>query len=453
MDLLKLKKPLALLFIIAMICAMCALAVSGQQDQQSPGDQQYSAGGGGTYALPGLPGVSISQGTNTVALSLSVASQQGTQTYFQVNSFAVLDPQSQSGTLYTLSQAVPGIMDSNDNQIQLDISKLQSSIQSTSQASLSDLYTTLRPSVNTLMVLAQVSQQSTQGSQATFQVQSLTVITPDGKATPFNLNNPMSVVVDSSSMRVYAVAFPQMYDFINAYVNNEENNQYTTVINNIVYQTVIVVSPPVLYPVLTPITFPSSWPIYYPVPVPVPIPVVTVRPRPPRPTGRPTSSPVVSPSLRPTGSPRPTGIISPRPTAIPSLVPTTSPRPTNPSAIPTTRPRPTGIISPRPTTGGGRLPTVNPTRTPIVSFSPPSGGGRAPIATVRPIATSRPPAGGVGGMPIVTRNPVTTNRPSSGGGGIGMPARPPSGGFRPTQAPTAARRLTELLTPGDLLMA
>jgi hypothetical protein len=428
LDLLKLKKPLAMLFVIIMICTTFALAVNGQQGQQYQGAPQTSAGSGGVYALPGLPGITIGQGTNTIALSVSIASQQDTQTYFQVNSFAILDPQSQAGTLYTLSEAVPGIMDSSDNQIQLDITQLQSSIQSTSQVSMSDLYTTLRPSVNTLMVIAQASQQSTQGSQAIFQVQSLTIITPDGQATPFNLNSPMSIVVDSSAMRVFTVAFQQLYDFVNSFITSEENNGYTTVINNIVYQPVIVVSPTVVYPIVTPITFPTTWPIYYPVPVRVPIPVVTVKPRPPKP--RPTASPIVNPSAAPTLKPT----VSPTrgPSVAPTIKPTFSPRPTGivsikPTVAPTTGP----ITSVRPTAGGGR-PTYRPTKTPVASYRPSTGGG-TPIGTYKPVTTYRPPV--------------------SGGGGAVMPTKPVTRGFRPTNTPPAIRRLTELLTPGDLITA
>src|SRR5512138_2469608 len=117
---------------MVMVGAIMLMAVNGAiGQQQGAGPEDY----GGGYAIPGIPGISLGPGTNTVALSVSIASQQGNRIYFQVNSFAVMDQQSQTATIYSLSQALPGIMDTSSNNVQIDIGQLQSSIESTQQAS------------------------------------------------------------------------------------------------------------------------------------------------------------------------------------------------------------------------------------------------------------------------------------------------------------------------------
>ncbi|MDI6897253.1 hypothetical protein [Methanocella conradii] len=389
-----------MLFVITMVSVGLLMAINSVIGQQYPPAGQGTEGG---YAI--LGGISLGPGTNTIALSVSIASQQGSQIYFQVNGFAIVDQQSQAATVYTLSQAMPGIMDTGNNNVQVDVSKLQSSIQSTQQASMSDLYTILRPSVNSLMVLAQLAQQGAQGAQATFQVQSLQVIMPDGQANVFNLSQPMSVVVDSSAMRVYTVGFPQVYNLVNTFIMNIQNNYYTSINYNVVAGPTIVVTPPVVYPIIAPIAFPAVWPVFYPVPVPVPMPVVTVTPLPPSvtPTKMPTVSPAVSPTKMPTVSPA----------VSPTKMPTVSPTVTHAASLtpsPTKKPVLSAIATKKPISSA-IVPTKKPVSTykPITTFKPTAGGGGGVITTKKPITTTYRPGGG--GMPIATRMPITTKKP------------------------------------------
>jgi hypothetical protein len=398
---------------MVMVGAIMLMAVNGAiGQQQGAGPADY----GGGYAVPGVPGISLGPGTNTVALSVSIASQQDSQIYFQVNSFALMDSQTQAFTVYDLSSAMPGIMDTSNNRVQIDIGKLQSSITSTSNAAMDDLYSMLRPSVNSLMVVADISQQGQQGTRATFQVERLTVIMPDGQTNEFDLSQPMSIVVDGAARRIFAVGFDQMYSLVNTYIVNIQNNYYTEINYNIVTGPVIVVTPPAVYPVLTPIRFPASWPVFYPVPVPVPIPVVSVRPHPPSvtPTMKPTMGPTVSPTMGPTISPtvKPTKGPTKMPTVSPQISPTTGPtkRPvTSPKAslIATKRP----VISP----GASISPSIMPTRRPAGTISPSmfptKRAGPSLIATKKATPTFQATK-----MPgIATKRPISaTYRPTTG---------------------------------------
>ena len=307
MDLCGVKGPLALLMAITIIGVGLLMAINGAIGQQyPPAGREYQYEG---YALPG--GISLGPGTNTVAMSISVASQQGSRTYFQVNGFAIMKEGSNVATVYTLSKALPGIMDRSNNEIQIDIGKLQQSIESRGQASMDELYRVLRPSVTTLMVVARVSPQGEQGQRITLQVQSIEVILPDGQANTFSLSQAMSAVVDSAAMRVYAVGFEQLYSLVDSYVLNVQSDYYREVNYNIVEGPSVVVSPP------------AVWPVYYPVPVPVPIPVVTVKPSPPSVT--PTKVPTVSPTVSPAASPTKKPIQSPKATLKPSPAATKKP--------------------------------------------------------------------------------------------------------------------------------
>ena len=52
--------------------------------------------------------------------------------------------------------------------------------------------------------------QSAQGTQAIFNVNSVSIIPPDGKMQAFQMQQPTQLIIDSQSMRIYMVAFPQM---------------------------------------------------------------------------------------------------------------------------------------------------------------------------------------------------------------------------------------------------
>ncbi len=347
LDLCRVKRPLALLMAISIIGLVLLMSVNGVIGQE----YRYEG-----YTLPG--GISIGPGTSKVAMSVSVASQQGSRTYFQVNGFAIMEEGSNVATIYTLSKALPGIMDRSDNEVQVDIGRLEQSIGSRSQASMDELYRILRPSVTTLMVVAQVSQQGQQGQRATFHIQSIEVIMPDGQANAFSLSQAMSAVVDSASMRVYAVGFDQLYSLVDSYVLNLQSDYYREVNYNIVEGPSIVVSPPIAYPVLVPIAFPAVWPVYYPVPVPVPIPVVTVKPSPPSVT--PTKKPTISPSVTPTKKPTVSLVTSPtkKPVVSPTGKPIQSPKATlKTSPVATKKPAPTVKATRAP---GGAAPTKKP---------------------------------------------------------------------------------------------
>ena len=185
MDFLTLKKPLAALLIVSMVMAIIAASlVAINANGQYPYGQQYGQGqlGAAPIAVPGINIPGIVQGSNNLALSVSIASQDQNKIYFLVNALAIIDQTSQTATVYQFSTALPGVMDTQTNDIQIDFTNLNSVMGSPQQASMDDLNRIMRPSVNSIMVNVVATYTQSSSGQSTFQIQDMSMILPDGNA-------------------------------------------------------------------------------------------------------------------------------------------------------------------------------------------------------------------------------------------------------------------------------
>jgi len=164
-----------------------------------------------------------------------------------------------------------------------------------------------------MVVDVDMTYQGVQGTQTVFGVNGVDVITPDGKMQAFSMQQPTQLIIDSQSMRLYMVAFPQM---INAF-GSFYGASYAQVLP-VVYAQPITILAPIFVPYLQPFPiffgFISFNPFYFPSgfrPFPRPHPTGLITPTPHFPTGHPTG-------LLPTG--HPTGLL---PTGHPTgLLPT-----------------------------------------------------------------------------------------------------------------------------------
>jgi hypothetical protein len=399
---------------------------------------------GGSLTLPGLGLQGFSGDSNQISLSMSIASQEGSKIYFLVNKIAIAGAGAQAATVYELNGALPGVVDTSDNSFQIDMGQLSSYTQGPRQVSINDLYSVMRPDPRVLMVRFITGGAAAQGSQVVFQVNSIDMIPPDGAGQTFTMSQPMSLVYDQPTLRLYTVGFSQMYSYFKTFVTNIQNNYYTTVVTNINIINVITVTPPVFYPVISPIAFPPQFPIYYPVPFPVPFP--TRRPS-VTPTVAPTVTPTVSPTATPTGTvtPGPTATATPGPTATVSPGPTVTgtPKPTvtkKPTGLPTGFPTglPTGTLKPSP------KPTLFPTGFPTSTIKPTGFPTVWPGSTLAP--TLKPTLGPITGKPTIigpTKLPASTIKPPV------STIKPPMVTTSPEQplVPTARLPATGPLTP------
>ncbi len=209
-------KLLSVLLSAVIIGAVFATAVPLAISQGQPG---------GSITLPGLGLQGFSGDSNQISLSMSIASQDGSKIYFLVNKIAIAGSNAQAATVYELNGALPGVVDTNDNSFQIDMSQLSSYLQGPRQVSVNDLYSIMRPDPKVLMVRFSTGGASMQGSQAVFQVNSIDMIPPDGNAQTFTMSQPVSLVYDQSTQRMYTVGFSQMYELLQ-YLHNEHPEQH-----------------------------------------------------------------------------------------------------------------------------------------------------------------------------------------------------------------------------------
>ncbi len=65
--------------------------------------------------------------------------------------------------------------------------------------------------------------QGRQGSQTTFNVDSVDIIMPDGRMQTFSLQQPTQLIIDSQNDIVAMVAFPEMVSTFNSYYGTTYN--------------------------------------------------------------------------------------------------------------------------------------------------------------------------------------------------------------------------------------
>ena len=391
------------LFAILLAAMLVSTLLLIHQDYATGQSTTGNPPGAGSISLPGLNLQGLGPGANNIAMSISIASREDSKIYFLVNKIAIYAPDVQSATVYDLNGALPGVIDTNSNSMQIDMRNLQSYLGQPSTTGIDQLYTVMRPDVNVLMIRFSTDSVTINGNRAEFALRSIDVIAPDGTAQVYQMEKPTMMLYDADSMRLYTVAFSEIYQFIDTYITRIQNNYYTSVVTNIYYPGAVIVAAPILPPVITPILIPAPFPVRYPVPFPVPFP--TKRPRPtPSMTPSATSMPSVTPVASPSKMPPVTPVASIMPTYVPSGMPSKTP------VFPITRPAPTAVGSAAPTLGvtsrpGGGIPPVP---IPTLGVMPTA---RAPTA-IAPIGPRLPPSANIPtaiapGKPIVMPSAMT----------------------------------------------
>jgi hypothetical protein len=198
--------------------------------------------------IPGLEGLQgFMPGENKLSLAVIPVSQQNGQLGFQVIGFAISSPGSSQAAVYALSSALPGVIDPTQNTLQVDLTNLASSISQAGAISGDQVYSTIRSSTKVIVIDVDMTYQDAQGTQAIFNVNSVSIIPPDGKMQAFQMQQPTQLIIDSQSMRIYMVAFPQM---VNAF-NNLYGAIYADVLP-IIYAQPIPILAPIFVPYLQP---------------------------------------------------------------------------------------------------------------------------------------------------------------------------------------------------------
>ena len=284
--------------------------------QQMP----YAGGNAGTLTIPGIAGLQgFATGQNRLSLAIVPVQQQNSMMGFQVIGFAISGPGNSQAIVYSLSTPLAGVIDPAQNTLQVDLSGLDSSVSQSGYVAADQVYNIIRSGPQVLVIDVDMAYQGTQGTQTIFGVGSVDLVAPDGKMQAFSMQQPTQLIIDSQSMRLYMVVFPQMISAFGSFYGAS----YSQVLP-VVYAQPIPILAPIFVPYLQPFPiffgFISFNPFFFPSgfrPFPRPHPTGLITPTPHFPTGHPTGLITPTPHF-PTG--HPTGLL---PTGHPTgLLPT-----------------------------------------------------------------------------------------------------------------------------------
>ncbi len=218
--------------------------------QQAP----YSSSNSETPVIQGLEGLKgFGSGHSQLSLAVIPMSQQNNQMMFQVVGFAVSIPESGEAVVYSMEKPLPGIIDPSQNTLQIDISDLASNINEAGYIDSSQIYDTIRADPQVVVIDVDLYYQDKQGSQTTFNVNSVDVIPPDGNMQAFSLQQPTQLIIDTQNNRVAMVAFPEMVNTFGGYYGAT----YAQV-DPVVYVQPIPIIAPTFVPYIRPIPFFST---------------------------------------------------------------------------------------------------------------------------------------------------------------------------------------------------
>jgi len=219
---------------------------SGGYGDGNYGAQTPYAGG---LAIPGMEGLQgFDPGENIMSLAVIPVSQENNQLYFELIGFAITSPVSGQSVVYSLETPLAGVIDPAASTMQIDLSNIATAISQAGYIDSSQIYDVMRTDSRAVIINVDMNYQGFEASQTIFTVNRVDIIPPDGQAQSFALQQPTQLIIDSQSMRIYMVAFPQMITAINSYYGAS----YPQVLP-IVYTQPVPILSPVFVPFIQPV--------------------------------------------------------------------------------------------------------------------------------------------------------------------------------------------------------
>jgi hypothetical protein len=217
----------------------------GGNVQQAP----YADGFDGSVSISGLEGLQgFSQGQNLMSLAIQPIHQQNALMYFQVVGFAITNPHSGQSVAYALNKPLPGVADPSQNTMQIDISRIGIAVSQAGYVDAARVYDVLRIDPSIMIIDLEMSYAGTQGLQTFFDVYSITMIPPDGRAQTFQMQQPTRLVIDAMAYRICMVTFPQMINFFGGFFGPPP-----PALGPVILGGPVLIPPPIFVPVLVPI--------------------------------------------------------------------------------------------------------------------------------------------------------------------------------------------------------
>ncbi len=248
---------LSMVIVLSLIgSTICSGIADGQQyaqqsSQGNDGAQTQPSGNEPGPVIKGLEGLKgFGSGHSQLSLAVIPLSQQDNQLMFQLIGFAVSIPETGEAVIYSLETPLSGVIDPSQNTLQIDISNLADAIDTAGYDDASDVYDVIRSDPQVMIIDVDLSYASQQGSQTSFNVNSVDLIFPDGRMQTFALQKPTQLIVDTQNDIVAMVAFPEMVDTFDDYYGAT----YTSV-EPVVYSEPVYVTAPIYTPYLNPMPF------------------------------------------------------------------------------------------------------------------------------------------------------------------------------------------------------
>jgi len=263
MNITYLFRPLVILNIIVIIILICStqlVGISGAQ-QYGPSQQGYGQAGYSPQAassdsnspegvvITGFEGLAgFMPGQNRLSLAIMPLSTENGQMTFQVIGLAISSPNMDRSTVYSLSTALPGVIDPSQSTMQVDLTDLDSAINQAGFIGSDQVYDSIRTNSRITIIDIYMDYSGTQGSQTIFNVNAVDLIPPDGVVESFNMQKPTQLIIDAQTSRIYMVAFQQMIDTFSTLYGSEYPE-----VSPIVYSQPAPVTTPVYVPYIQPI--------------------------------------------------------------------------------------------------------------------------------------------------------------------------------------------------------
>ncbi len=237
---------LSTIIVLLIVCSTQLVGTaSSQQLQQAPstGDTTVSPV---IQGLEGLQGFKL--GHNQLSLAIIPLSQQNNQMTFQVIGFAVSSPEIDQAVVYSLETPLPGIIDTSQYTMQIDISNIDTAIDTAGYVDSSEIYDTIRTDPKVVVIDLDLYYQGKQDSQTIFNVNGIDIIPADGRMETYSMQQPTQLIIDKQNDRVDMVAFPEMINTLGSYYGAT----YTQV-EPVVYTQPVPILAPIFVPYIRPI--------------------------------------------------------------------------------------------------------------------------------------------------------------------------------------------------------
>ena len=236
-----------MIIVLLMVCSTLLAGVAGGQRVQ----QQVPSAGDTTESpviqgLEGLQGFKL--GHNQLSLAIIPLSQQNNQMTFQLIGFAISSPEIDQAVVYSLETPLPGIIDTSQYTMQIDISNIDTAIETAGYIDSSEIYDTMRADPKVVVIDLDLNYQGKQDSQTVFNVNGIDIIPADGRMETYSMQQPTQLIIDKQNDRVAMVAFPEMINALGGYYGAT----YTDV-EPVVYTQPVPIWAPIYVPYLRPI--------------------------------------------------------------------------------------------------------------------------------------------------------------------------------------------------------